>query len=126
MKLCIAGSRELKISPVFIIDCLLKAGIKLRDITEIVSGRAGGADRSGENFAISQKIPIKDFTADWNKYGKSAGPIRNKEMAEYCDKAIIFWDGKSKGTINMMGNLDQLHKPYYTVTIVQAWKNLEK
>ena len=38
--------------------------------------------------------------------------IRNKEMAEYIDWAIIFWDGKSKGSENMIEQLKTLRKPY--------------
>jgi len=38
------------------------------------------------------------FSADWSKYGKSAGYKRNKQMALYADVLIAFWDGNSKGT----------------------------
>ena len=39
---------------------------------------------------------------DWDKYGKSAGYIRNTEMAEAGDILVAFWDGKSKGTEHMI------------------------
>lgn len=42
------------------------------------------------------------FEANWGKHGKESGPIRNKEMANYADALICFWDGKSKGTLNMI------------------------
>ncbi|WP_197026348.1 hypothetical protein [Polaribacter sp. Hel_I_88] len=42
------------------------------------------------------------FPAEWNKFGKAAGPVRNKEMAIYADALIAFWDGKSRGTKNMI------------------------
>lgn len=42
------------------------------------------------------------FPADWNKHGKAAGPILNAEMAEVADALIAFWDGKSRGTANMI------------------------
>lgn len=69
---------------------------------EIVSGKAKGADSLGEKYAKEMDIPIKEFPADWNKYGKSAGYIRNKQMAEYSDVLVAFWDGKSKGTKHMI------------------------
>lgn len=72
------------------------------DITEVVSGKARGVDTLGERFAKEFELPIKEFPADWNKYGKSAGPIRNKEMASYAEACICVWDGKSKGTKNMI------------------------
>lgn len=69
---------------------------------EIVSGVANGADKLGERFAFDNGYPIKQFPADWDKFGKSAGYKRNAEMAEYADALIAFWDGKSKGTKHMI------------------------
>ena len=69
---------------------------------EIVSGAARGADALGEKYAEEKGHTIKRFPADWDKYNKSAGFIRNKEMAEYADVLIAFWDGKSKGTKHMI------------------------
>lgn len=71
-------------------------------ITEVVSGHCRGVDIMGEEWAKNNGISIKIFPADWNKYGKSAGPIRNKQMAEYAEAAIILWDGNSRGTENMI------------------------
>ena len=69
---------------------------------EIVSGKALGADKLGEDYAKEKGYKIKEFPADWIKYKKGAGPIRNKQMAEYADELIAFWDGLSKGTKNMI------------------------
>jgi len=85
------------------------------DITEIVSGGAIGADRLGEVYAMRNDIPIKPFPANWNKHGNAAGPIRNRQMAEYADQLIVFWDGSSKGTENMIDSMDKQKKPMYMV-----------
>lgn len=69
---------------------------------EIVCGEAKGADSLGKRYAIENNHNIKSFPADWNTYNKSAGYIRNKQMAEYSDALIAFWDGKSKGTNHMI------------------------
>ncbi|MGV8946616.1 MAG: DUF2493 domain-containing protein [Lutibacter sp.] len=69
---------------------------------EIVSGAYKGADLLGELYAKERNYPIKQFPADWRRYGKSAGQKRNVEMAIYADALIAFWDGKSKGTKNMI------------------------
>lgn len=73
---------------------------------EIISGTARGADQLGERFANEYGYQIKRFPADWNLYGKSAGPIRNREMAEYASDGqgvlFTFWDGKSRGTKSMI------------------------
>lgn len=47
---------------------------------------------------------MKRFPAKWKEYGKAAGFVRNSEMADYSDMLIAFWDGKSKGTKNMIDN----------------------
>jgi len=72
------------------------------DIEQVVSGTARGADRVGEQFAERFGIELKRFPADWKRWGKSAGAIRNAEMAEYADALIAFWDGESKGTQHMI------------------------
>lgn len=69
---------------------------------EIVSGGAQGADKLAEKFAKKYEIPIRIFPANWTYYGKRAGYVRNKAMAEYSDLVIAFWDGKSKGTKLML------------------------
>lgn len=87
---------------------------------EIISGHCpSGADRLGEMFAERNGIRLTLFPADWNKYGKTAGPIRNKQMAEYVSSdgyLVAFWDGKSRGTKNM---IEEAHRVGATVKIVQ-------
>lgn len=68
----------------------------------IISGKAEGADRLGEEYAKENNYKLVMYQADWNTHGKAAGPIRNKQMAEYGEYLIAFWDGKSKGTKNMI------------------------
>jgi hypothetical protein len=69
---------------------------------EIVSGCCGGADQLGEEYSILYGYPLIEFEADWKKYGKAAGPIRNKQMAEYGTHLIAFWNGRSPGTMDMI------------------------
>lgn len=69
---------------------------------EIVSGGASGADRLGELYAEERGYQIRRFPADWKRYGYGAGPRRNREMAEYADALIAYWDGHSRGTRNMI------------------------
>jgi hypothetical protein len=68
----------------------------------IVSGGARGADKYGENWAEEQSINVYRYLADWEKYGKRAGPLRNKLMSENAEGLIAIWDGKSRGTCNMI------------------------
>lgn len=111
MKVLIAGSRE------FNNYALLHQELSkfTKPITEIISGTARGADTMGEHYANLNNIPIKKFPANWDRYGKKAGYIRNVDMGEYCDCAVIFWNGKSKGTKHMIDILNEKKKPYYIV-----------
>jgi hypothetical protein len=72
------------------------------DEVEIVSGNAKGADRMGEYYASQRGYKKVLFPAKWDEYGKSAGFIRNKQMAEYADALIAFFDGESRGTKSMI------------------------
>lgn len=73
---------------------------------QIVSGHAPGADQLGERFAADNNLNLVIFPANWNKYGRSAGPIRNAQMAKYAEGGtlVLFWDGKSAGSKNMLEN----------------------
>ena len=111
MKTIIAGGRDFVPTQkdVDLLDSLLDV------ITEVVSGKAKGADSFGEDWARQNNISIKEFPAQWNNfdlpvvvrkvnnYGKeynaAAGFCRNKQMAEYAEAVIIFKGGK--GTNDM-------------------------
>lgn len=100
IKVIIAGGRDFEdyLELCRVCDKILK---KYSNI-EIVSGAYKGADLLGERYANERNHPIKQFPADWRRYGKSAGQKRNAEMANDADMLITFWDGKSKGTKNMI------------------------
>lgn len=97
MKLIVAGSRGFSDY-----DLLCdRLDYYLRDVSEpveIVSGTAAGADRLGERYARERGYGLKLFPADWERYGKSAGYMRNIEMAKYGTHCVCFWDGVSPGT----------------------------
>jgi hypothetical protein len=115
MKLLIAGSRDYPSGGNFkakMAELIAIYGMP----SEVVSGHCHkGVDAMGEDWAAENKVPVKRFAADWNKHGKAAGPIRNREMAPYCDRAFIFWDGKSRGSKNMIEELQRHNKPYTVV-----------
>ena len=92
------------------IDFCLSNIRKENDIV-IVSGGASGADAIGERYAEENGYRLEKYPADWEKYGKSAGPRRNRQMAEICDYVICFWDGKSSGTKSMISCAIKCNKP---------------
>jgi hypothetical protein len=100
MKVIIAGGRDFNDYERLKIVCDFT--LSNYNNIEVVSGCAKGADELGERYASEKGFKVIKFPAKWEEHGKSAGPIRNKEMAEYSDACILFWDGKSKGTKSMM------------------------
>jgi hypothetical protein len=108
MRVIIAGGRDIADAR------LVLKGIKESgfNITEVVSGGAKGIDLIGEKWAKFFKVPVKVFPANWDKNGKAAGHIRNREMAQYADALIAVWDGKSKGTKNMIENMKKLENRF--------------
>lgn len=98
MKTIIAGGRDYRLSD----DDYAFLESEVANITEVVCGGAHGADEYGRQWARINGIPVKMFPADWKSHGRAAGPIRNRQMAEYADRLIAFWDGKSRGTKSMI------------------------
>lgn len=78
------------------------SGIKKQYTLVFVTGGYKGADAMGERYAKEYGYQIERYPAQWEKYGKSAGPKRNRTMAEIGDYVICFWDGKSRGTRSMI------------------------
>jgi predicted Rossmann fold nucleotide-binding protein DprA/Smf involved in DNA uptake len=81
-------------------EIVAKSGI---DVTTVISGGAKGIDRYGELWASSEKIPIQKYIPEWTKYGKAAGPKRNRQMISegLAEAAIVIWDGVSPGSYDM-------------------------
>lgn len=98
MKVIIAGGRDIE-NYNLIVEAINDSEF---DISEVVSGGAKGVDTMGEHWADKHNIPVKRFLARWEIYGRSAGPHRNIEMANYAEALIAVWDGKSRGTKNMI------------------------
>ena len=73
-------------------------------ITVLIEGEAKGADSLARNWAIANKIKLLMFPAQWNKYGKAAGPIRNKQMLVEGKPELVvaFLAPHSIGTRNMI------------------------
>lgn len=91
----------------------------------IVSGTAKGVDTMGENYAFEKGLEKERYPADWknlnvepcivksNRYGKYnalAGNIRNAKMQEVADAAVVFWDGKSTGSKDMIDKMKAANK----------------
>lgn len=101
MKTIIAGSRSVNDIKIVLTAAENAEAIGIT-VTEVVSGCARGVDQLGEQIALMNGIPIKKFPADWERFGKRAGFLRNVQMADYAEALIAVWDGESKGTKHMI------------------------
>ena len=108
-RVIIAGSREFndyEIAEKAISEAF--RSIAITGPVRIVSGHCRGVDILGEKYADKYGLELSIFPADWKRYGKRAGFIRNSEMAEFASAdgsnadLIAFWDGRSRGTKMMI------------------------
>ena len=92
--------------------------IEISEISEIISGGEKGADKLAEKFAEKYGIPIKLHLPDWEKYGNSAGMVRNRNIINDADIVFAFWDGKSKGTKKSIEIAKKSGKELYVLNVI--------
>lgn len=73
----------------------------------VISGAAKGVDSLAVKWAMSAKIPVNEFPAEWSKYGKAAGPKRNGQMVRMADKVVAFVDDRSVRTWDTINKTKQ-------------------
>ena len=119
MNVIIAGGRDFE--PNHNYYMLLKELLTELKATWVFTGGAKGADSFGEYVARQMQIPTKRFNANWRKYGKAAGPIRNREMAKNADALIALPGGN--GTQNMIKTAERYN---LQIHIVHTGKSLNE
>lgn len=70
--------------------------------TVIIHGKSKGADMLADQWAVVNWVKIEEYPADWEKYGKAAGPIRNKQMLDEGQPDLVIAFKGGKGTANMI------------------------
>lgn len=111
MKILVSGSRNFNDYE------LLSKKLDDYRITEIIHGAARGTDTLAGRYGEEHGIPVTAYPADWELYGKSAGPIRNATMLKEGDPDVViaFLAKDSRGTQNM---IDQALKAMVPVVVV--------
>lgn len=125
MKIAVFGSRDISNYYSHIVNLYVA---HFPRNTEVVSGGARGIDELAKMAAFKYNLGYKEFPADWDKYGKAAGFVRNTWIADYVDCGIAFWDGKSHGTQDTINKLKELGKPIKIVQVetiadINKWCN---
>lgn len=108
MKLAIIGSRNLHVEN---FDKYLP-----ENVTEIVSGGAKGIDTDAGNYADANGIKLTVFKPQFNRFRGGATHIRNKEIVNYADEVLAFWDGNSHGTAKV---IEYCHETSKKVTVIK-------
>lgn len=112
MRLAIVGSRKIK-------DIDLREF--LRDMNEqpdvIISGGANGIDTLAAEYAVKNGIELIVIRPDYDKYGRAATHIRNRQIVEQSDAVLAIWDGESRGTLSTINSAKRLRKEIKVVKI---------
>jgi len=112
MKVIISGSRTIN-NKEYVYAVLNKSPY---EITVLVSGHANGVDKLGEQWANEKGIPTKLFIPHYSIDNPRIAPLlRNTDMSVYADALVAVWDGQSKGTRHMIGEMVKAKKPQYVI-----------
>lgn len=114
MKVLVCGSRR------FNDRKLLDEILSRLDITTVIEGQARGADSLAREYAEGRGIPVLSFPAQWDKHGKTAGPIRNLQMLTEGkpDYVVAFLAKDSKGTKHMIEIAEKAGIPVKVVDVL--------
>ena len=107
MKIAIVGSRSIT---------EVNIGKYISECDEIVSGGALGVDACAAEYAHKNGIKLTEFLPQYSRFGRAAPIIRNQKIVDYSDKIIVFWDGKSKGTLSVIKYAEKTRKPFEIIT----------
>ena len=107
MKLAIVGSRNLT-------NVALESYMT-EQVKEIVSGGAVGVDRRAADYAREKGLKLTEFLPQYEKYGRAAPIVRNKQIVDYADEVLVFWNGSSKGTLSVIKYAEKTGKPIRVV-----------
>ncbi len=107
MKVIIAGGRRVRLGAR---ECARLAALHARhEFAEVVCGGARGVDEDAACWARSHGIKVTIFPAAWRRYGRAAGPLRNRKMLEYIapDGMLVAFPG-GRGTANILAQARSL------------------
>ena len=93
MRVAVVGSREVIVENI---------GEYIGDCDEIVSGGARGVDSCAAEYARKNSIKLTEFLPKYRLYGRAAPIVRNREIVDYADRIVVFWNGRSRGTLSVI------------------------
>lgn len=120
MRLLVTGARiwdsQLDVD-YYLTGCLLGSAMTGVELIIVHGDCPTGADSMASNWAKRNNVKEEKYPAEWDKYGKAAGHIRNKQMVDTKpDRAVAFIRGEARGTNNCIGHLERAGIPYDRIT----------
>lgn len=126
MKMAVIGCRDFN-NKILLNEVLFKI-LATYDVRILVSGGrrkdGKGVDTLVEDWADTNNFPKLIFPADWDKYGKAAGPIRNDQIAEASWFCLAFWNNKSAGTLDCLNRFVALEKIIFVYDLTDGSRRL--
>lgn len=118
IRLLVCGGRDF--DDAGLLFSTLDAFAKTHDIEIVIEGEAPGADTLARQWAEARKYDVDPYPADWTRYGRPAGPIRNQQMLDEGKPtyAFAFFDRPrhlSRGTADMVRRLKKSGVPVVEV-----------
>lgn len=93
-------------------------------ISAVLNGTAPGADTMGAKWAKhNQSISVINYPAPWEEFGRRAGMMRNIVMADNADALVAIWDGRSRGTAQM---IEEATKRNLVVQVIKFFNLTER
>ena len=117
MRVLVCGGRDFNdynLLSSYLVELFVKSLLVPEDVT-IISGHARGADKLGEQFANANECKLSIFPADWEKYGKGAGHIRNQQMIDEGKPDLVVAFKGGKGTADMIRRAKKAGLPVIVV-----------
>jgi len=108
VKIAVVGSRGITVQDI---------GKYLCKVDEIVSGGAVGVDACAAEYARGNGIKLTEFLPRYDLYGRAAPIIRNRQIVDYADKVIVFWDGSSRGSLSVIKYAEKVCKSYEIILV---------
>ena len=85
------------------------------DVDEIISFGGEGIDECAKKYAMAYKVKYTELIPRYDIYGDEAVIVRNKQVADYADYSLVFWDGKSAGTKLFVDMFKKSGKPIFII-----------
>ncbi len=102
MKLIVAGPRSGPEDPDLIAAAVAASPFSGR-VTMLLEGGARGIDRAARLWAEREGVDVATISPDWVRYGRAAGPVRNRAMVGQANGLLLLGNASTRGSKSVLG-----------------------